>query len=110
MHEGIYESLITRKLSGELDSLTELKHVIKDVPEADQAHVLARHVEAAVRRSLEGAREEDRRLSIVNGLMTSLGEAEAPEQLDAGVRQLLAITSPAGPGSSRSYNTRPNTP
>jgi superfamily II DNA or RNA helicase/HKD family nuclease len=110
MHEGIYESLVTRKLSGELDSLTELKHVIKDVPEADQPHVLARHVEAAVRRALEGTRGEDLRLSIVNGLMSSLGEAEAPEHLDAGVRQLLAITSPVGPGSSRSHDTRPNTP
>ena len=52
MREGIYESLVTRGLAEELTTLSQLEKVISDVDEGDHAHVLARHVELTLRRTL----------------------------------------------------------
>jgi superfamily II DNA or RNA helicase/HKD family nuclease len=108
MREGIYESLVTRRLTQELGSLPQLRQVIRDVDEADHPHVLARHVEAALRRTLQTTRDASQRLEIVNGLLTALSQTH--DQVDDRVRQLLAVVPEAGPGSPERYATRPTTP
>ena len=108
MREGIYESLVTRGLAEDLTTVSQLEKVISDVDEGDHAHVLARHVELTLRRTLQTTRDSGRRLEIVNELLTVL--AEPAELIDSGVRQLLTLTPPPAPGSPQRFGRRPATP
>ena len=48
MDEGLYESLVTAQLSGRLDAQIGLESAIAEIAEADQPHVLARHLHDVV--------------------------------------------------------------
>ena len=109
MQEGIYESLVTRGLTKDLAALTELQQSLHDVDEADQPHVLARHVGAAMLRSLQSTRDECQRLELVNRVLNLL---ELPsDEVTPGVQQLLALAPPPGPGvPPTTAVVRPRTP
>jgi len=108
MQTGIYESLVTRGLSQSLSEITDLQQVIQDVDEADQPHVLARHVGAAVLRSLQSTRDEGRRLELANQLLHML--EEPADEVISNARHLLALMPRSGPGSPAGASVRPRTP
>lgn len=108
MQDGIYESLVTRALSQSLADITDLAQVIGDVDEADQPHVLARHVGDAVLRSLQSTRDEGGRLELVNALLHLLDRPG--DEVATQARQLLALVSRRTPGAQTMGSVRPSTP
>ncbi len=72
MLEGLYESLITKRLREALDDLDVLTPLTGRVDEADEPEVLSRHVRAAVLRALHGETDPDRRRELVNQILEDL--------------------------------------
>lgn len=107
MHEGIYESLVTRALSRDLAQLVDLEPTRSPVDEADQPHVLARHVARATERVLS-TKDVETRVRLVNDLMAQLASAE--ESLDGKVEHLTHLARAAVPGILGTSPARPGTP
>ena len=107
MERGLYEQLVTRALESDLATITDLIET-PDVDAADQPHVLARHVESAVRRVLTNTRDPGRRLALVNRLVDVLDEDG--ETVTEPARQLYAVRTLAAPGVTTYGETRPSTP
>lgn len=108
MREGIHESLLTKGLSRDLEALGHLRQVVEAVDEADQPHVLARHIRDIVLRSLESTKDQTQRLELVNDLLTILDNSD--EAVEGKPDQLLSLTQQPGPGVSAQAITRPRTP
>ena len=106
--EGIYESLVTRELESRLSSVSDLETVLQHVDEADQPHVLARHIATATERALQATKDPHDRVHLVNDLLERLTRPDAA--LDTTVRQLVRLAKPAAPGVVSVGATRPNTP
>lgn len=102
---GLYESLVTRDLAARLDR-SDLLHTLREVDEADQPDVLARHLAEALRRRLPNKPAD--RIRVVNELLDVL--AEPDEEPLAPIRQLLRLAPPEGPGVRAITTTRPSTP
>ncbi len=107
MERGLYEQLVTHSLATELATITDQVNVDL-VDAADQPHVLARHVEAAVHRVLVATSNPQRRLELVNSMLDILAE------LDHGVptpaRQLRSVSPVTRPGIEAYPSIRPATP
>ncbi len=108
MPEGVYESLLTRGLQGRLPSVSGLEIMLELVDEADQPHVLARHVASVTERVLKGKRDASARVQLVNALLTQL--AEPDQEVEGNVRQLMRLAAPPRPGLPVVKPTRPSTP
>lgn len=106
--EGLYESVVSRRLLRELERRAELQLQIARVDEADQPHVLGHHVSDAVLRAFAGRRPEER-LALANEVLALL---EAPEEAPVGgVRQLLSLSTPRTLGRRHiDVARRPSTP
>lgn len=72
MQPGLYESLLTATLADDLAALSDLTADIRSVDEADQPHVLARHVQAVVQGVLAATKDPEQRLAVVNRLLDRL--------------------------------------
>lgn len=108
MERGLYEQLVTEALRVHLVDLDQEETRTAQVDQADQPHVLARHVGAAVQRVLAGTRDPDQRIAIVNTLLGSLDEAS--DWVADPASQLLSIRSPSRPGVAIYEDVRPATP
>jgi superfamily II DNA or RNA helicase len=108
MYEGLYESLVTTELEQRLASLIALEASTAAVDEADQPHVLARHVYQAARRALADIKDPAARTALVNAIIVRLSAAD--DALTGGPTQLLSIARPSGPGVVPTPVTRPSTP
>ncbi len=108
MREGLYELLITTEVNGMLEDVAPLRQLVADVDEADQPHVLARHVHDTVLRSLRSIRSQERRIDLVNALVGHLDDTGASVPHES--RQLLALTAPVAPGAANRAPVRPRTP
>lgn len=106
--EGLYESLVTRRLRARLDAHPLLASDIESIDPADQPAVLARHVHDAVQRVLAGERSPRRRVQVVNQILADLGAVD--DQSEADPCQLWSLTRPAGPGRPSGSTHRPRTP
>jgi superfamily II DNA or RNA helicase/HKD family nuclease len=107
--EGLYEELITAHLLDRLSLLVGQEVRESNIDDAEQPSLLARHVARAVERSLSGTKDPQRRLELVNSLISLAGQDL--DLLSDGPRRLLAIGHPAGPGTHRSLTSaRPATP
>ncbi len=108
MDEGLYESLLTARSTGELASVQDLVTDIRDVDHAEQPEVLARHLRQAVVRRLRATTSEPHRVDLVNRLLAVL---EMPDDtLGDDVRQLMSLSRPAAPGVIATSTSRPTTP
>lgn len=104
--EGVYESLRTAGLDVDLARSADLTPRFAVVDPADEPHVLARHVGAAVERALAGERDPARRLALVNDL---LGRVEAErERVGSSAEHLVTLSRETAPGAHRLE--RPVTP
>jgi len=108
VHRGLYESLLTTSLSDRLQAVKELTIEIGTVDQADQPHVLARHVARELERELASIRDEHRRLELVAAVLDAIPAGGAEPVPPA--RQLLAIEEPSGPGKTGGRVPRPRTP
>lgn len=108
MEPGLYESLITGALAHELASSDQLASTTGKVDEADQPHVLARHVQELVQRVLTATKDPAKRIEIINGLVAHLGQVG--DDVSAPPSQLLRLAPPIGPGSMAMLDVRPSTP
>lgn len=106
--EGLYESLVTTRLRARLDAQQLLVPEIAAIDPVDQPGVLARHVHDAVQRALAGERSTERRVEVVNRILTGLGVGDDRAEDDP--RQLWSLTGPAGPGLAPISTHRPRTP
>ncbi len=110
MLEGLYESLVTKRLQAMLDEVTASGLIAKTelVDAAEQPEVLARHIRDAVVRTLSAEPSADRRFDIVNALLRQL---DAPQdQLGAAPSQLLSVVPLTAPGTPAHNTNRPATP
>ena len=110
MLEGLYESLLTKRLQAMLDDVTSsgLTQSTQPVDAAEQPDVLARHIRDATVRALSAESNPDRRRAMVNALLQELGADD--DQLTVAPSQLLSLVSPAVPGSPMRNTNRPATP
>jgi hypothetical protein len=108
VHEGLYESLLTRRLQALINAVEGLDAYTGAIDDADQPEVLSRHVRQAVHRALSMERTAEGRRSIVNRVLRELGACD-DEMLDAPT-QLLSLARPASPGVVARRVTRPSTP
>jgi superfamily II DNA or RNA helicase/HKD family nuclease len=108
--EGLYESLLTKRLQAMLDGVTGsgLTPNTELLDAAEQPEVLARHIRDAVVRALSAESNADRRREMVNGLLQQLGAHE--DQLAVPPSQLLSLVAPAAPGVPARSTNRPATP
>lgn len=104
MREGLYESVLTTALQGEL-TRQQLVPYTADVEDAESSQVLAAFVAEAVLRALSVSKAEDR-VTLANRVLASLGRSDVVEP---GPRQLLALRRPIAPGVW-SLDVRPQTP
>jgi superfamily II DNA or RNA helicase/HKD family nuclease len=105
--EGVYESLRTVGLDGTLAQLPNLTPHFARVEEADEPHVLARHVAQAVERALRQEGDPGRRLALVNDLLTRVAEHDEQVAVDA-AEHLVVLSRETAPGVHRLE--RPVTP
>ncbi len=110
MLEGLYESLLTKRLQALIDEATGsgLTPNTELVDAAEQPHVLARHIRDAAVRALAAESDLDRRRDLVNALLEQLGALD--DQLAVSPSQLLSLIAPAAPGSPARNTNRPATP
>lgn len=106
--EGLYESLVTRRLRARLETQPLLMPEIAAIDPADQPAVLARHVHDVVLRALAAERSIDRRVELVNRILADLGAVEEGSEDDP--QQLWSLTAPGGPGRDQRSTHRPRTP
>ena len=66
MQQGHHETVVTDGLERELSRELTLDLTYAAVDDADQAHVLLRHVDGVLARRLEAIRDPARRLAFVN--------------------------------------------
>ncbi|MCE3550173.1 DUF3427 domain-containing protein [Pseudonocardia sp. RS11V-5] len=96
LNEGVHERLRTTGLEADLARVAELVPYWAEVEEADQPHVLARHVAAAVERALLASPSEAHRVALVNDLLDRVSEQD--QRLAAAVEQLVVLTRQVAPG------------
>lgn len=109
MELGLYESLLTQELAGRLSTVSDLDQSSSKVDEADQPHVLARHIQSIVQRALEAAKDPDQRIRIVNAVIAELKDRS--ETVIAPPTQLQRLAEVAGPGVRGGFSAvRPSTP
>ena len=78
MHKGVHEALVTREVERELAREFDLTATLAGVDEADQSHVLARHLAGVLQRRLEGLRDPAKRLALANELLTTSRPSMTP--------------------------------
>jgi HKD family nuclease len=110
MEEGLYESLMTKHLRRVIDGarIREIDSQIDDVDGADQPHVLARHVAAAVERALAVVRRPEDRVRLINEVLRVLDAARDDDWVVGQPRMLMAILATADAESG--VPARPATP
>lgn len=96
LHAGVYESLRTPRLDAQLGLLGDLVPHFADVEDADQAHVLARHVAAVVQRALREQPDGAGRRALVNDVLTVVSAHD--EHLADAVQHLVVLSREIAPG------------
>ena len=76
MELGLYESVITAELGRRLAALVGHEADVASVDPADQTHVLARHLGAALQRRLAAERDPVTRLALANQVLALIDESE----------------------------------
>jgi hypothetical protein len=92
---GVYESLRTARLEAALDRVADLGPHWADIEDADQAHVLARHIAAVMERALRDLDEPGRR-ALVNNVLSSVSAHD--EHLAESIQHLAVLSREIAPG------------
>ncbi len=108
MREGLYEHVITVALERSLNSLEGLERELGKVDEADQPHVLTRHIARALQARLAAIKDPAARLMAANAVLAAIDTV--PDPLSDPVQELHALRLPDGPGRTPRLRHRPKTP
>jgi superfamily II DNA or RNA helicase/HKD family nuclease len=108
VREGLYEHVVTAGLEQSLDSIQGLESELSKVDEADQSHVLTRHIAQALHSRLAAIKDPSARLAAANTVLAAI-EA-VPDPLSDPVRELHALRLPDGLGRTPRLRHRPKTP
>ena len=108
MREGLYEHVVTAGLERSLDLVHGLESELSKVDEADQSHVLTRHIAQVLHSRLSAIKDPNARLEAANAVLAAI-EA-VPDPLSDPVRELHALRAPDGPGRTSRLRHRPKTP
>ncbi|HRW18394.1 MAG TPA: DEAD/DEAH box helicase family protein [Dermatophilaceae bacterium] len=106
--DGIYESVVTRRLLERLRAAGDRDARLGAIDQADLAHVLGRHVGESVLRVLRSTKSVDVQADLVARLLAMLDAAD--ESPDLPPRQLLSIKSPTVFGVPARSVEHPATP
>ena len=96
MQDGLYESLVTRRLSAAIASLESVEIETANVDDVDAPHVLTRHITDLLQQKLRSTRDAEQRLELINRLVELL--ADDDQHIDSPASRLLKVAAPAGPG------------
>ena len=108
MDEGLYESLLTARSALHIASIRDLVVEIRNLEQAEQPEVLARHLHDAVVRRLSSMSSGPQRVELVNRVLADL---EMPDDSVRGdVQQLMSLSRAASPGVPATSTLRPTTP
>ncbi len=99
---------MTERLRASIDDNHQREHEQGKVDEADQPHVLTRHIATALQRRLAAMKDPVARLALANDLIRAIDSPATP--IVEPVAQLLAVRSPVGPGHVVRMAHRPKTP
>src|SRR3954471_2654022 len=66
MQQGLHETVVTGGLERRLSRELKLESTYATIDDADQTHVLLRHVDGVLARRMEAIRDPAKRLSFVN--------------------------------------------
>ena len=110
---GVYESLLTARLKQLLDGSVDQVADLKDVDEAEQPQIVARHLAGLIERTLRTARTPEARTSLVRDILSVLPDPEALQEVlyeiePDRIKRLNAVM-PAGITDSSRF-VRPATP
>ena len=108
--DGLYEALLTKQLEAQLHGTTREIELAK-VDEADQAHVLARHVSMALLRKLASVKDPSARLSTANSILRSITELQT-DPVVSPVQELHSVLPSPGlewSPAPRNARRRPST-
>jgi superfamily II DNA or RNA helicase/HKD family nuclease len=105
---GLHESLITDSLAGRLETEARRQVLRARVDEADQSHVLARHVASVALQRLKALKDPAARLAAANAWLSHMESPADP--VSAPIEELHALKSELGPGVPMRLTHRPKTP
>ena len=105
---GLHESLITDQLTELIDAEVSREVDLGRVDEADQPHVLARHISAALHRRLASIKDPAARLTAANELLRAI--EDPADSVATPIQQLHALRHAPGPGQVTRLTQRPKTP
>ena len=105
---GLYESLWTEQLDRRLTGDARQIDLGK-VDDADQPHVLTRHLASALHARLAAVKDPVARLATANSILRSIQDTNADAVLSP-VQELHAVLPHPGPGSPARSSLRPKTP
>ena len=108
MREGLYEHVVTAGLARSLDLVHGLEAELSKVDEADQSHVLTRHIAQALHARLTAIKDPAARLEAANAVLAAIDAV--PDLMSDPVRELHALRPPEGPGRVLRLKHRPKTP
>lgn len=113
MELGVYESLATERLAGQLEQRVDLRAEYGTIDDAEQALAIARHLSPLIERSLRAAGGTDQRVDLARRILEILPDTfaagEALEVLEPGkIHRLDEVASATALGHSRL--PRPATP
>ncbi|WP_246136347.1 DUF3427 domain-containing protein [Leekyejoonella antrihumi] len=108
MEPGLYESLVTAELSAQLAGIADLHPSMDGVDPADQAHVLADHVQQVAESALARTRSSAERVQLVNRIVDLL--ADSRSEVEEPPRRLLRLVGKSQPGRTPMGAVRPSTP
>lgn len=106
LREGLYDALSTRRLRVAIEQ-SGLRADRRQVPDAEQPDVLARHLMDVAGRRLADISHVERRIELVNELLATLGRED--EQV-ASAERLVALRQPPSIGRESPYPDAPATP
>jgi superfamily II DNA or RNA helicase/HKD family nuclease len=99
VENGLYESLLTERLSRELAERPELRFEIDSLDEGEQPVAIARHLTRIIERSLHAARTPNDRADLVHRVLAALPDSDALveklHQREPGKIERLAEIMPA---------------
>ena len=106
--DGLHEALVTDDLRRRVQSETRREILQARVDEADQPHVLVRHLANVARQRLKAIKDPAARLAAVNDWLSHIDTAVDP--VTSPVEELHAVKHQPGPGVSPRLSQRPKTP
>jgi len=105
---GLYESVLTDELNARLGREVTREIDLGKVDEADQPHVLVRHITTALHRRLAAIKDPAARLAAANDLLRAIEEPS--DSVVSPVQQLQSVRLLDGPGQLSRHALRPKTP